>query len=167
MATAQVVALGAVAHASAGGALPSADALATLAVVTGAVSWALHERRLRLGPAALLVAAAQLALHLVAPAAPTAGAAHGNHLHAVAGATDTQMLLAHVVSAAATVLVLAWQEHVLVTLSRALSPRAHVVAAHAAPLRPALDHVLRRLPVLALDVAPRRGPPADYACARS
>ena len=168
--TAEIVAFAAVAHAGAGGALPSSGRLMALVVVTGAVCWALHQRVLRLVTASLLAAAAQLVVHLAGAAgsSPALHTGHGEHLGAATGASDSQMVLAHLLSGAVTVLALVHQEQALLVVVRSLTP-AHVVhvPAHVAPSRPPTGDVVCVGPLVVVDAAPRRGPPALHAPARS
>ena len=161
--------MGAVAHTGAGGSLPSADLLLASTVVAGAACWALRLRLLRLGVAAALATAGQLALHTAASATASTSAVHGDHLHGAAaapGGSGTEMLLAHLVSGLVTVLALVRQEQALLVVARILLPTATAVPTHVAPPRPATDHVVRRVRVLAVEVAPRRGPPLPHASAR-
>ena len=169
VATAEIVAMSAVAHAGAGGSLPSADLLLASTLVTGAVCWALRLRLLRLGVAAALATAGQLALHTAATATASTSTVHADHLHGAAAATGgsgVEMLLAHLVSGLVTVLALIRQEQALLVVARTLLPTATAVPTHVAPPRPGTDHVVRHVPVLAVEVAPRRGPPLPLASAR-
>ena len=168
VATAEIVAMGAVAHSGAGGSLPSADLLLGLTLVTGATCWALRLRLLRVWVATALATAGQLALHTAASATASTSAVHGEHLHGTAAATGgsgTEMLLAHLVSGLVTVLALVRQEQALLVVADALVPAADAAPTHVAPAQPATDHVVRHVPVLAVEVAPRRGPPPLRASA--
>ena len=160
VATVEIVALGALAHASADGALPELGSLTALIVLVGAVSFALRRRLLSVRVAAVLAVGAQLVLHT---AAATGGAHHGHHGHLTqpASATDADMLLAHVLSAVVTVLALVWQEQVVTTLARRLTRLPRALAPDTdVPSGPAGDHLVSvggSIALLAL--APRRGPP--------
>jgi hypothetical protein len=166
VATGEIVSFGALAHVGAGGMLPSAGHLIALALVVGAASAALQRRLLRLPTAALVAGLGQVGLHTLAM-----GAEHGAHAHHAGASTaateaDLGMLGAHLLSAAATVLVLLWQEQVLDAVVRLVSPIRRAVVQ-----RPPQALVARRSPrppaALLLGVAPRRGPPPRPASARS
>jgi hypothetical protein len=120
---------------------------------------------LGLGVAVLLVGAAQLSLH----AAGSTAAAHADHVHAAtvtAPGTGLEMLLAHLMSAAMTVLALVWQERAVLAVARVVTPpRVGVVVPSPVSSTPPLAHRLLRPLAVVLDVAPRRGPPTPAASA--
>jgi hypothetical protein len=158
VATVEIVAFSTVAHASAGGAFPRVDLLVALAATVGMVSLALRHRLLSFHMAAGVAVAAQPVLHAVF----AAGGSHGGHAASAALAgLDGSMVLAHGLSAVATVLALRWQEQVLVDAVRCLVrllptglPPLPVVAQVPTPTRRGL---VRQRHVLV--TAPRRGPP--------
>jgi hypothetical protein len=148
------------AHAAAGGGVPSPVALAVLVLVTGAVGAPLFRRGLRPAVLVPVVGAAQVALHPVfqglAGMEPAGHAGHGS---------PQVMLGAHVVAGVLAVL--------LVT---ALDPVLRCLRLHGAPLLvrlgvvrvgpvtqarpiPADDHLVVTCRAVVL-VAPRRGPPS-------
>jgi len=155
------VGLTVLAHAAAGGGLPSPAALAVLMLVTGAVGAPLFRRGLR--PAALVpvVGAAQVGLHpvfqgLAGGMEPAQHVGHGSPL---------VMLGAHVVAGVLAVLLVTTLDPVLRCLrlrgTRLLVGLGVVRVGPVTESRPALAGddlvVTSRLVVLA---APRRGPPS-------
>jgi hypothetical protein len=158
VATAEVVAFSAVAHAAAGGDVARVELLLALAAVAGVVSLGLRHRLVALPVAAGIAVLAQPVLHL----AFSAGGTHGGHAAPAALAGfDTHMLLAHGLSAVGTVLALRWQEQVLVAAAHWLTG---LLPAELPPL-PGFPEALTSTgrsvrPRLVIVDAPRRGPPA-------
>jgi hypothetical protein len=160
VATVEIVAFSAVAHASAGGAVPRVDLLVALAATAGMVSLALRHRLLSFHLAAGVAVVAQPVLHAVF----AAGGSHSGHAaSAVLAGLDGSMVLAHGLSAVATVLALRWQEQVLVDAVRVLVgllstglPPLPVVAQVVTPTW--RGSALRRFVLVS---APRRGPPVS------
>jgi hypothetical protein len=158
VATVEVVAFSAVAHASAGGAVPRVDLLLALAATVGMVSLALRHRLLSFHLGAGVAVVAQPVLHALF----AAGGGHGGHAaYAAPAGLDGSMVLAHGLSAVGTVLALRWQEQVLIDAVRSLVgllptglPPLPVVAQVPTPIR--RGFVQRWL---VLVTAPRRGPP--------
>jgi hypothetical protein len=158
VATVEIVAFSAVAHSAAGGAVPGVDLLVALAATVGMVSLALRHRLLSFHMAACVAVAAQPVLHAVF----AAGGSHGGHAaYAAPDGLDGSMVLAHGLSAVATVLALRWQEQVLVDAVRCL---VRLLSTGLPPLQvveqvptPAWRGFVRQRHVLV--TAPRRGPP--------
>jgi hypothetical protein len=158
VATVEIVGFSAVAHASAGGDLPSTGLLLSLTALVGLVSLGLRSQLLSPRVAALVAVGAQFVLHSLFAGSDSSGA------HMVMGSaapTSREMLLAHGVSAAVTVVMLLWQDQVLVMLGRGV---ASGLPGSLPPLPSILtvdvsDEALGRGFLDVLAVAPRRGPP--------
>lgn len=168
VATAEIMTGTLLAHAWAGGALPSPTWIGLIAVLVAGGTWAVQRGRVSLAVAVPAVSAVQLLLHCwlmtLAPAEPMAGMAHGSGAGAVGHLElTTPMLLAHVASAALTALVWTARRRaveVLLTWARALRVPVPAVRPLALPSVPSYV-VVEGL----LCVAPRRGPPALPALA--
>lgn len=164
VASIEIVVLGALAHAGAGGTLPATAHLGVLTAAVGCACFALHQRLLRLPAAVSVAVAAQLAVHLHA----VAPAAHAGHPGAPLAGNDGPMLLSHLVSVAVTAMVLMWQEQALIAVADALVPlRARSAALFRVEPGPVGSEPSARPSVSVLDVAPRRGPPSYPACVTS
>lgn len=162
VASLEAVLFGALAHAAGGGGLPGLGTMLLLAGAVAAVSVSLRLRLLRLPTAAAIAVASQLLVHLIGARSELVPAT-GHHAHASVGSpagVDEQMVLAHTLSAAVTVLALVWQDQVLVRAVRHLFPRRLDVVF---PDRPTwsvrvVSHE-RTGQVALLSSSPWRGPP--------
>jgi hypothetical protein len=168
-ATVEITALALVAHVVAGGALPGTTHVLGLATVVFVVASAYAGRRVRLPVVVALVFAAQLALHVVADPGPMAGQHPMRGMPGMIGPTvpapdmTAPMLLAHVVGALVTAIVLLLQERVLDVAIERLSPELSrpALPGRDVALARTLHDVVGRNALLAL--SPRRGPPAVVA----
>lgn len=166
VATAEIMTGTLLAHAWAGGALPSPVWIGVIAALVAGGTLLVQRGRVPLAVAVPVVSAVQLLLHCwlmtLVPAEPMAGMAHGSgavgHLE-----LTTPMLLAHLVSAALTALVWAARRRaveVLLTWARTVRvpvPARRPVACPSVPSYVVVEGLLC--------VAPRRGPPALTALA--
>jgi hypothetical protein len=153
------VGLTVLAHAAAGGGVPSPVAVALLVVVTSAVGAPMFRRRLRTRTLVPVVGVAQVALHPVFQGlADTAADAHAGHGSAL------PMLVAHVVAGVLAVLLVTALDPVMrcLGLRGARMPVrlgvVRVAPAAQSPVVPFGDDVVLTPRVMALP-APRRGPP--------
>jgi hypothetical protein len=171
VASTEIVTLGALAHAGAGGTVPGAAELVALGGLVMAVSVALHHRLLHVGVAAALATSGQLLLHVLG-SAPGGHGAHGAHtahqlpLATVAAEPFTawQMALAHLLSAAVTVAALVWQEQLVPPLRAVLRPEHGATPpSYATPRPPARTRPLGATAVRLHAPAPHRGPPTALA----
>lgn len=163
-ATAEVVALTAVAHTWADGSVPSPGPLLALAAGVFGTALLVLDARARTWQVVPVVAALQVGLHtafalLQEPAVGHHAVASGDLSHHL---LSPAMLTAHAVSVVLTVLVLALQEQAIERLARLLA-----LADPSAPVASAPRFVVpasapRRRGVL-LTVSPRRGPPGLLA----
>ncbi len=161
LATAEVVAFSALAHAAAGGSLPGPEQLAALTALLVPASLALRHRLLTLRATASLAVWAQVAVHMLFS---TTGA-HGTHgaPAPLAGLSD-DMFLAHGLSAVVTVLALVWQEQILgVVADWLVAARSSRLVLRWQDNVPAAGRASRGTWERMVDAAPRRGPPVVTA----
>ncbi len=146
------ISITALAHAAAGGRLPSVPGAVVLVLATSATAWPVLRRDVRPTVLFAAVGVAQLALH------PAFQALAGPAAHAGHQAGSGPMVLAHVAAGlAAVALVLAVDPLVrrLGAARRAGRPRVLATGSHAVPAGPPIHLV----PARVLTDAPRRGPP--------
>ena len=167
LASAEVTTTLVVAHAAAGGALPSPGWVAVMAATVFGAGLLVLRGSVRAAVAVPALLAAQVGLHLwLTTLTPATHPGHGHG--AVAGAESTPdlhlgwpMLLAHLVGAAVTAL--AWHvRHRAVRTLLAFGEPA-VVPLSPAPARPVRARTARPAALLLLSLAPRRGPPVAFA----
>jgi hypothetical protein len=170
VATAEVVAIGAVAHVGAGGSMPTTGHLVALVGLVAAVSLALHHRLVHVGVAAAVATLGQLLLHTLGSGAAV-HAAHGAHQaagEAGTGVAGWQMVLAHAIGAAVTVAALLWQEQLVLALAGARRPgRQAAPPSYDVPRPPTGTRPLGATTVRVLALAPHRGPPMAMGPAAS
>jgi hypothetical protein len=154
------VALGSAAHTSVGGSAPDPDALLVVWMLTAAVCVALHHRLLRVRQACVVATASQVLVHVAATGGPAAHHGHG----VLQSGPEWGMALGHLTSAAATVLVLLWQDRVITAAAALLVPTVpsgglpRLVARRRHPeprRRPVAARIVRTTPL--------RGPPSPPA----
>jgi len=183
-AAAVAVVLASTSHTLAGGGAPPPWLLLAVTILASPLSVALVGRRRSLPRLAAAVVIAQVALHAAFAAVGTAAwgagnATHGGHQHAIAPldlavaspavtTVGASMVLAHIVAAAATVVLLAWGEQMLAAIAsgiRRLLRLAPVPAAHGPRHAPPSVFLPRRTALAAVfpHSVSRRGPPTRIA----
>jgi hypothetical protein len=161
VATLEIVGFGGQAHHLAGGGLPSSEHLVALLALVAATSHLLRRQVLSVGVAVGAAVVGQLLIHVVF----TLSAPHA--AHAAPGLLPSaDMLLAHTIGAAATVVALAWQEQAIVRLVGFLLPPIQ----SAGPSATATDVPESGAPrphrgLEVVNLTPRRGPPRLAAAA--
>jgi hypothetical protein len=165
VAAVELVGAAVLAHAAADGGFPGPEALLPVTLVALGLTQAVRHRLLRPAAATLLAGAAQVGLHVLLTAVPTGSTGHAAGHAAGHSVLDPSwvtgdMLLAHAVAAALTLLTLQWQEQVVADLRGLLRGRV----ADVAPLPELHTWVRRVTPSVRtshsfITVAPRRGPP--------
>lgn len=156
-----------VAHAWAGGSLPSVPGLTALGLLVLGSTLLLFGDRVGLRTVVPVVLGAQIALHTVFEvAAPAAGhtAVHAHSAAAGSGHVTWQMLVAHVAGTALTVLVWAVRRRAAEVLL-SLTVLCALPIPHRPAFRPSADATAPDDPLHWLTGAPRRGPPARLLCA--
>lgn len=181
VAAAVAVLFASTAHTLSGGHAPPAWLVVAIVVLAAPLCVGLIGRRRTLPRLAATIGAAQLALHgafaAIGDAAPAGGLGHAAHHHTplaldastFADPAAATMTVGHAIAALATLVVLAWGEHLMVAIARGIRrllrlPVAPMLPSPHAPL-PSAPATAPHAAAVFLDCLSRRGPPTRPASA--